>query len=226
MYMFVPYNFPIHHTHDSHFLHYPYRYNNSHQQSYLILSRTRLDVVVLTPGQIELSTESTSVSLAKKRILRYRGSEQEVLVYIATPRPLWKNFFFLSGTSLAPQYSPQQELYNKTTPSQTSIMADTLLSSPGGPPDYTTTLLPVAISTLCVLSTVVCYWWTCQRGGVLLRKKRTTLRIAEIEEVSSDTKRLRLAFPRSNMTLGLPVGKHFKVYAPNPGKGQAEWNGR
>lgn len=51
--------------------------------------------------------------------------------------------------------------------------------------------------------------------------------ILEIENLSADTKRMRLSFPRSGMQLGLPVGKHFKIYAPNPtSSGKKLWNDR
>jgi cytochrome-b5 reductase len=51
--------------------------------------------------------------------------------------------------------------------------------------------------------------------------------LAERTMLSHDTIRFRFALPQKNSVLGLPVGKHFKLFAPNPpGKVKGEWNGR
>eukprot|EP00635_Sarcinochrysidales_sp_CCMP3193_P014431 CAMPEP_0118902616 /NCGR_PEP_ID=MMETSP1166-20130328/7822_1 /TAXON_ID=1104430 /ORGANISM="Chrysoreinhardia sp, Strain CCMP3193" /LENGTH=337 /DNA_ID=CAMNT_0006841827 /DNA_START=41 /DNA_END=1055 /DNA_ORIENTATION=+ len=60
-----------------------------------------------------------------------------------------------------------------------------------------------------------------------LDKSRQTVRLKEVEQLSPDTKRLRFALPSEDMVLGLPVGKHFKVFCPNAkGVATGEWNGR
>mmetsp|Transcript_1896 Transcript_1896/g.4373 ORF Transcript_1896/g.4373 Transcript_1896/m.4373 type:complete len:329 (-) Transcript_1896:1228-2214(-) len=87
-------------------------------------------------------------------------------------------------------------------------------------------LAPVITAVVAVLATFF-FWFKTQRGGIVLQKnQKLDLQISQIVKVSDDTKQIRLAFPRSGMTLGLPVGKHFKIYAPNPGKNQKTWNGR
>ncbi|CAD7967984.1 unnamed protein product [Amoebophrya sp. A120] len=88
-------------------------------------------------------------------------------------------------------------------------------------------LAPLISAAVAILATFV-FWFKTQRGGVVLQRKKTELQISQIVNVSEDTKQIRLAFPRSGMRLGLPVGKHFKVYAPNPALSKSEktWNGR
>lgn len=75
------------------------------------------------------------------------------------------------------------------------------------------------------------FWFFKVRGGTLLSTRaRRSLFISEIEELSADVKRIRLTFPRSGMKLGLPVGKHLKIFAgPNPASRavvKGKWNGR
>ncbi|CAD7969441.1 unnamed protein product [Amoebophrya sp. A25] len=84
---------------------------------------------------------------------------------------------------------------------------------------------PIIAAFVAVVATFL-FWFQTQRGGKVLIRKKIGLQISHIEELSEDTKQIRLAFPRSRMHLGLPVGKHFKIFAPNPGKGQDTWNGR
>lgn len=72
-------------------------------------------------------------------------------------------------------------------------------------------LAPVITAVVAVLATFF-FWFKTQRGGIVLQKnQKLDLQISQIVKVSDDTKQIRLAFPRSGMTLGLPVGKHFKV---------------
>lgn len=43
----------------------------------------------------------------------------------------------------------------------------------------------------------------------------------------SDVRRFRFGLPKKDMALGLPIGKHIKVFAPNKkGVKEGEWNGR
>ena len=60
-----------------------------------------------------------------------------------------------------------------------------------------------------------------------LNKQRQTLTLGERINLSHDTVRFRFLLPKSTPVLGLPVGKHFKLYCPNPkGKVAGQWNGR
>lgn len=59
-----------------------------------------------------------------------------------------------------------------------------------------------------------------------LDKSRQSVTLSEVLKLSPDTIRLRFSLPESGMTLGLPVGKHFKVFCPNAkGVKAGEWNG-
>lgn len=65
------------------------------------------------------------------------------------------------------------------------------------------------------------------KGPVFLNKERQQVALAERTMLSPDTIRFRFALPQKNSVLGLPVGKHFKLFAPNPkGKVPGQWNGR
>ena len=60
-----------------------------------------------------------------------------------------------------------------------------------------------------------------------LNKKRQTITLGERINLSHDTVRFRFVLPKATPVLGLPVGKHFKLYCPNPaGKVAGQWNGR
>lgn len=60
-----------------------------------------------------------------------------------------------------------------------------------------------------------------------LNKQRQSVKLESIQKLSADTIRMRFALPSSSMVLGLPVGKHFKVFAPNTaGVVDGQWNGR
>ena len=61
-------------------------------------------------------------------------------------------------------------------------------------------------------------------------KERQQLEVGEKVFISHDTVRLRFVLPKATPVLGLPIGKHFKIYAPlakvvTPKKA-GEWNGR
>jgi cytochrome-b5 reductase len=71
--------------------------------------------------------------------------------------------------------------------------------------------------------------WAATRTGkkeAFLDKTRQKVTLSDKIQLSHDTYIYRFALPKKNMMLGLPVGKHFKVYAPCP-KGQVagQWNG-
>lgn len=58
-----------------------------------------------------------------------------------------------------------------------------------------------------------------------LNRERQRARLQEIVELSHDTKLFRFALPEGHC-LGLPCGKHIKVFAPNPNAGgKVQWNG-
>merc|ERR1712137_517294 len=60
-----------------------------------------------------------------------------------------------------------------------------------------------------------------------LDRSRQTVTLSEKIELSHDTKLFRFELPSKDMVLGLPVGKHFKVYCPNRvGVVPGQWNGR
>jgi cytochrome-b5 reductase len=52
-----------------------------------------------------------------------------------------------------------------------------------------------------------------------------SVKIIDIKELSHDTKRYRLDLGSPKTPLGLPIGKHIKIAAPNPNLGEATWNG-
>jgi len=85
--------------------------------------------------------------------------------------------------------------------------------------------LAVGTSAAVVIGTFL--WRTFgEKGGAFLDRKRKMIKITEVEQVSHDTKRIRLGFPSKKMILGLPCGKHFKIFMKNPNKGGETWNGR
>merc|ERR1711953_580102 len=63
--------------------------------------------------------------------------------------------------------------------------------------------------------------------SVFLNKQRQSVPLSEIIELSHDTRLYRFSLPTQNTILGLPVGKHIKLYCPNRvGVVPGEWNGR
>ena len=68
------------------------------------------------------------------------------------------------------------------------------------------------------------------RGGgqkKFLNKERQQLTLTKKEYISHDTLHLTFTLPKATPVLGLPTGKHFKIFAPNVvGKVAGEWNGR
>lgn len=61
-----------------------------------------------------------------------------------------------------------------------------------------------------------------------LDKTRKKVTIMDVHELSGDTKRFRLSLGSKDVPLGLPVGKHVRLFAPNPESCVAKgtWNGR
>jgi len=66
-----------------------------------------------------------------------------------------------------------------------------------------------------------------RKPKVFLNKERQKLTLVAKTALSHDTFRFRFALPDPKMVMGLPVGKHFKVFAPNAkGVVPGQWNGR
>ena len=64
-------------------------------------------------------------------------------------------------------------------------------------------------------------------GGVFLDRERKSATLVGKESLSHDVCRFRFALPNPRMVFGLPIGKHFKIWAPNAeGVKPGEWNGR
>jgi len=60
---------------------------------------------------------------------------------------------------------------------------------------------------------------------VFLNRERQTSVLKEIVSLSHDTKLFRFALSHPKQKLGLPIGKHIKVYCPNPkGVVEGKWN--
>src|SRR3989338_545622 len=69
-------------------------------------------------------------------------------------------------------------------------------------------------------------------GGSLKQRKvfldstQKPIKLTAKEQLSPDTYKLTFALDEADEILGLPVGKHFKVYGPNrEGKEPGKWNG-
>merc|ERR1719454_2698598 len=66
-----------------------------------------------------------------------------------------------------------------------------------------------------------------RKPKTFLNKERQKLKLVAKTALSHDTFRFRFALPDPKMALGLPVGKHFKIFAPNAkGVIAGQWNGR
>jgi len=60
-----------------------------------------------------------------------------------------------------------------------------------------------------------------------LNKQRQAVKLGARFQLSHDTVRFRFLLPKATPVLGLPVGKHFKLFAPNPKPTvPGQWNGR
>ena len=87
-------------------------------------------------------------------------------------------------------------------------------------------LLPLATAALVVVGGILLLAPRPSRKK-FLNKQRQTVVLKQRTNISHDTVRFRFGLPKSAPILGLPVGKHFKLYCPNP-KGSVEgmWNGK
>lgn len=65
------------------------------------------------------------------------------------------------------------------------------------------------------------------RSSAFLTKKRQTVTLIERKDLSHDVRLYRFALASPSQVLGLPVGKHVKLFCPNAaGVKEGEWNGR
>lgn len=91
-------------------------------------------------------------------------------------------------------------------------------------------VLPIAIGLLLVLAVLAIglAWHLLRKPEPFLDKKRKLITIIDIKELSHDVKRFRLGLGSKDTPLGLPVGKHIKLFAPNPESALTKktWNGR
>mmetsp|Transcript_69950 Transcript_69950/g.130766 ORF Transcript_69950/g.130766 Transcript_69950/m.130766 type:complete len:321 (+) Transcript_69950:53-1015(+) len=80
-------------------------------------------------------------------------------------------------------------------------------------------LFVVAVSTL--------LWFWPRPPPTFLTGDRRTAKVVEVREVTHDTKRLRLSLGSKEFVLGLPIGKHIILHAPNPPSclTSGKWNG-
>jgi len=60
----------------------------------------------------------------------------------------------------------------------------------------------------------------------LVARQRKKAQVIDILQLSADTKRFRLSLGSRRAILGLPVGKHLVLYAPNPCRASKMWNGK
>lgn len=99
-----------------------------------------------------------------------------------------------------------------------------------GPKEWGNTAVPAVASIAAFALLYVLYnkfLGGTKKGTTFLNKQRQVVTLAERTALSHDTVRFRFALPSPNMVLGLPVGKHFKLFAPNvEGKVKGQWNGR
>ncbi|CAL1143997.1 unnamed protein product [Cladocopium goreaui] len=86
-------------------------------------------------------------------------------------------------------------------------------------------ILPIAGFAVGV--SLLLYFWP-RPPKVFLTRERKRAQVADVYELSHDTKRIRLSLGSPTTTLGLPVGKHLAIYAPNPAKciSSGLWNGK
>jgi len=71
------------------------------------------------------------------------------------------------------------------------------------------------------------YFWP-RPPKTFLTRERKRAQVSDVVELSHDTKRIRLSLGDKSTVLGLPVGKHIVVYAPNPPEciSKGTWNGK
>jgi len=91
-----------------------------------------------------------------------------------------------------------------------------------------TSLIAMAVAATAVVGGAI-YWASTFTGKreVFLDKSRQKVVLSDKIQLSHDTYIFRFALPSKSMVLGLPVGKHFKIFAPSPkGAVAGKWNGQ
>jgi len=89
------------------------------------------------------------------------------------------------------------------------------------------TMMAIAIGVPVLLAAIYFMFLAGPSKAKFLNKQRQKITLSERINLSPDTVRFRFNLPKSTPVLGLPVGKHFKLYCPNPvGKTKGDWNGR
>mmetsp|Transcript_43657 Transcript_43657/g.103004 ORF Transcript_43657/g.103004 Transcript_43657/m.103004 type:complete len:323 (+) Transcript_43657:95-1063(+) len=85
----------------------------------------------------------------------------------------------------------------------------------------------VPVSLFIVAVSTLLWYWPRPPPTFLSNGDRKTAKIVEVREVSHDTKRFRLSLGSKEFVLGLPVGNHILLHAPNPPKclTSHKWNG-
>jgi NAD(P)H-flavin reductase len=87
--------------------------------------------------------------------------------------------------------------------------------------------LAVPLAAVAGILGLVCYFWP-RQVKTLLDKTRKRVQVIEVVQISHDTKKIRLSTGGKNVRLGLPIGKHICLFAPNPKKclDSGKWNGK
>jgi hypothetical protein len=84
-------------------------------------------------------------------------------------------------------------------------------------------LTPILLGVAVVIASIVLF--KLLQSKKFLDKTRQQLVLGERVNLSHDTVRFRFMLPKATPVLGLPVGKHFKIFAPNPKPSVAgQWN--
>jgi len=87
-------------------------------------------------------------------------------------------------------------------------------------------MIQIATAVAAIAIVAVAFALT-RKPKTFLNKERQKLKLVAKTALSHDTFRFRFALPDPKMALGLPVGKHFKIFAPNAkGVIAGQWNGR
>jgi len=87
--------------------------------------------------------------------------------------------------------------------------------------------LAVPLVTFAAIVSVLLWFWP-RPAKTLLDRVRKRVQVLDIQVISHDTKKFRLSTGGKNVKLGLPIGKHICLHAPNPQKclDSGKWNGK
>jgi len=87
--------------------------------------------------------------------------------------------------------------------------------------------IAVPLIGIAAVTAALMYFWP-RAPRIFLKKERKRIMISDVQELSHDTKRIRLSLGGKGTILGLPVGKHITIYAPNPTTclSSGTWNGK